>query len=106
VLRTDVLSWPTAGQPWLDQNWGAQLLLYGLWRLGGVNLIRGGNAPVTVGGWGLVAAACRPYTANLRVIAGAVLAGYLGALFIFAARPQMVSGPVCVVSLVLIGLGG
>jgi hypothetical protein len=91
VLRTDVLSWPTAGQPWLDQNWGAQLLLYGLWRLGGFNLIAVANALVTVAAWGLVAAACRPYTANLRVIAGAVLAGYLGALFIFAARPQMFS---------------
>ena len=23
--RTDVLAWTTAGRPWLDQNWGAQL---------------------------------------------------------------------------------
>jgi hypothetical protein len=91
VLRTDVFTWPTAGQPWLDQNWGAQLLLYGLWRLGGFNLIALVNALLTVAAWGLVAAACRLHTANLRVIAGAVLAGHVGALFIFAARPQMFS---------------
>jgi hypothetical protein len=32
--RTDAFAWPTAGRPWLDQNWGAQLGLYGIWRLG------------------------------------------------------------------------
>jgi hypothetical protein len=34
LLRTDVFAWPTAGRPWLDQYWGAQLLLYAIWRLG------------------------------------------------------------------------
>jgi hypothetical protein len=28
--RTDAFAWTTAGRPWLDQNWGAQLLLYGV----------------------------------------------------------------------------
>jgi len=91
VLRTDVFAWPTAGQPWLDQNWGAQLVLYGLWRAGGFPLVAVVNALVTVAAWGLVAAASRRRTANLRVIAGGVLAGYAGAMFIFAARPQMFS---------------
>lgn len=91
VLRTDVFAWPTAGQPWLDQNWGAQLVLYGLWRIGGFPLIAVVNALVTVAAWGLVVAACRRRTASLRVIAAGVLAGHLGAMFIFAARPQMFS---------------
>jgi hypothetical protein len=34
LLRSDALAWPTAGKPWHDQNWGAQLLLYAIWRLG------------------------------------------------------------------------
>ncbi len=46
VLRTDVFAWPTAGQPWLDQNWGAQLVLYGLWRVGGFPLIAAPACPV------------------------------------------------------------
>jgi hypothetical protein len=91
VLRTDVFAWPTAGQPWLDQNWGAQLILYALWRVGGFPLVAAVNALATVAAWGLVAAACRRRTASLRVIAGGVLAGHAAAMFIFAARPQMFS---------------
>src|SRR5215211_9107043 len=75
VPRTDVLAWTTAGQPWLDQNWGAQLALHGIWRLGGFPLVTVTSALCAVVTWGLVAAACRRRTANLRLIAGAVLAG-------------------------------
>jgi hypothetical protein len=89
--RTDVLAWTTAGRPWLDQNWGAQLLLYGIWRLGGFPLVAGVNALLAVATWGLVAAACRRRTANLRLVAGAVLTGYAAAAATFSARPQMFS---------------
>ncbi|HEY6706365.1 MAG TPA: hypothetical protein VJB61_02080 [Actinomycetota bacterium] len=91
VPRTDVLAWTTAGRPWLDQNWGAQLALYGIWRLGGFPLLTVANALCTVAAWGLVATACRRRTANLRLIAGAVLAGYAAAAAAFSARPQMFS---------------
>ncbi|HEX5878782.1 MAG TPA: hypothetical protein VF468_10745 [Actinomycetota bacterium] len=89
--RTDALAWTTAGRPWLDQNWGAQLVLYGIWRLGGFPLVVVVNALVAVATWALVAAACRRRTANLRLIAGAVLAGYAAAAATFSARPQMFS---------------
>ena len=89
--RTDVLAWTTAGQPWLDQNWGAQLVLYGVWRLGGFPLLTLFDAALTVATWALVAAACRRRTANLRLIAGAVLAGYATAAAAFSARPQLFS---------------
>ena len=91
VPRTDVLAWTTAGQPWLDQNWGAQLVLYGIWRLGGFPLLTLFNAALTVATWALVAAACRRRTASLRLIAGAVLAGYAAGSAAFLARPQMFS---------------
>jgi hypothetical protein len=89
--RTDVLAWTTAGRPWLDQNWGAQLVLYGIWRLGGFPLLTVVNALLAVAAWGLVAAACRRRTASLRVIAGAILLGYATAMATFSARPQMFS---------------
>jgi hypothetical protein len=89
--RTDVLAWTTAGRPWLDQNWGAQLVLYGIWRLGGFPLVVVVNALLAVATWALVAAACRRRTANLRLIAGAVLTGYVAAAATFSARPQMFS---------------
>jgi hypothetical protein len=91
VPRTDVLAWTTAGRPWLDQNWGAQLALYGIWRLGGLPLLTVVNALCTVATWGLVAAACRRRTSSLRLIAGAVLAGYLAAAAAFSPRPQLFS---------------
>ena len=91
VPRTDVLAWTTAGQPWLDQNWGAQVALYGIWRLGGFPLLSVASALCTVAAWALVAAAGRRRTANLRVIAGAVLVGYVAAAAGFSARPQMFS---------------
>jgi hypothetical protein len=49
------------------------------------------SALCTVAAWGLVAAACRRRTASLRLIAGAVLAGYLASAPAFSARPQMFS---------------
>jgi hypothetical protein len=89
--RTDVLAWTTAGRPWLDQNWGAQLLLYGVWRLGGFRLLTVVEALLAVATWGLVAAACRRRTGDLRLVAGAVLAGYAAAAAAFSVRPQMFS---------------
>src|SRR5829696_5348989 len=91
VARTDMLAWTTAGRPWLDQNWGAQLVLYGIWRLGGFPLLTVTSAALTVASWALVAAACRRHTANLRLIAGAVLAGYAVAAAAFSVRPQLFS---------------
>ena len=91
VPRTDVLAWTTAGQPWLDQNWGAQLVLYGIWRLGGFPLLTIVGAALTVASWALVAAACRRRTANRRLIAGTVLAGFLVSAAAFSVRPQLFS---------------
>jgi hypothetical protein len=91
VPRTDVLAWTTAGRPWLDQNWGAQLVLYGIWRLGGVPLLTVVSAALTVASWALVAAACRRRTADLRLVAGAVLAGYAVSAAAFSVRPELFS---------------
>src|SRR3712207_2015916 len=91
LLRTDLFAGTTAGRPWLDQNWGAQVLLFGIWRVGGFPLLAVANALATVAAWGLVAAACRRWTASLRLIAGAVLAGYLAGAAGFSARPQLFS---------------
>ncbi len=102
LLRHDVFAWPTASARWLDQNWGAQLVLYGLWRRGGFPLVTVANAALTLAGWALVAAACRRRTANLRVIAGALLAGYASSAFVFSPRPQMLSVPLFAAELYLL----
>jgi hypothetical protein len=53
VLRSDPLAWPAAGGPWLDQHWGVQLLLYGIWRVGGSRWWRSSVRclPWPPGGW-------------------------------------------------------
>src|SRR4029450_8829713 len=91
VPRTDVLAWTTAGRPWLDQNWGAQLALSAIWPLGGFPLLTIVSAALTMASWALVAAACRRRTADLRLIAGTVLAGYAVAAAASAVRPQLFS---------------
>jgi hypothetical protein len=91
ILHTDVLAWPTVGRPWVDQNWGAQVLLYAVWRVGGFPLLAVSNGLITVAAWVLVAAACRRRTDSLRPVAAALLAGYLAAAPAFSARPQMFS---------------
>jgi hypothetical protein len=62
VLRVDVLAWPTAGGPWLDQNWGAQVLP--VRDLAGGRVPAGGGRQLARHGGclGLVAAACRRRT--------------------------------------------
>jgi hypothetical protein len=102
LLRSDVFAWTTAGRPWLDQNWGAQVVLYGIWRLGGFWLLTVASAVCTVAAWGLVAAACRRRTANLRLIAWGILAGYLAGAAGFSARPQMFSLPLFAAQLYLL----
>src|SRR5919197_2744945 len=39
VIRTDTFSFTAFGRPWLDQQWGAQILLALLYRLGGWSLL-------------------------------------------------------------------
>src|SRR4029450_14129342 len=63
--RTDALAWTTDGGPWLDQNWGAQLLLYGIWRLGGFPLLVGVTALLAGPSWALVRAARRRRASNV-----------------------------------------
>jgi hypothetical protein len=67
------------------------VFLYAIWRTGGFGLLVISNALCTVAAWVLVAAACRRRTASLRLVAAAVLAGYLAAAPALSARPQMFS---------------
>src|SRR5437879_5927944 len=59
LLRTDTFSFTARGAPWLDQQWGAQLLLASIWRAGrwtALGLARAGAVGAT---FVLVFLACR-----------------------------------------------
>src|SRR6185437_14471828 len=46
----DALTVWSHGRRWIDQQWLAQLILYGLWRLGGVKLVLFVHATLVTGG--------------------------------------------------------
>src|SRR5664279_547483 len=66
VLRTDPFAFTTAGGPWLDEQWGAQVLLALGYRAGGwafLAIVRAVLVGVVIG---LVFLACRRQGAGLR----------------------------------------
>lgn len=89
VLRTDPFAFTTGGAAWLDQQWGAQVLLALGYRAGGwalLALIRAGLVAVVIG---LVFVACRRSGAGLRVAAWLALAAFILAAAAMGMRPQL-----------------
>jgi hypothetical protein len=86
---TDSFTFTAAGQPWLDQQWGAQVVLAAIYRAGGwalLALVRA--ALVGLVAW-LVLRACRSGGAGLRVAAWLTLAGFAVSLVALGMRPQL-----------------
>lgn len=97
VLRHDLFSHTRYGEPWINHSWGAQLLLYGVYRAfgGGVEPGAAGNvglslltAALATLGMGLVYAMC---AGNVYVRAFAVIVGAAAAAVFWSPRPQMMS---------------
>ncbi len=86
---TDSFTFTAAGRPWLDQQWGAQVVLAAIYRAGGWALLAVVRAAV-VGliAW-LVFRACRSSGAGLRVAAWLTLAGFAVSLVALGMRPQL-----------------
>lgn len=89
VLRTDPFAFTTAGGPWLDQQWGAQVLLALADRAGGwagLAIIRALLVGLVIG---LVYVACRRSGAGQRVGAWLALAAFVLAAAAMGMRPQL-----------------
>ncbi len=86
---TDSFTFTAAGQPWLDQQWGAQVVLAAIYRAGGWALLAVVRAAI-VGliAW-LVLRACRSSGVGLRVAAWLTLAGFAISLVALGMRPQL-----------------
>src|SRR5439155_11251736 len=77
------------GRPWLDQQWGGQVLVAWLYRLGGWNLlslVRAGLVGVLF--W-LVYSSCREVGASKRLAAGLTIASFLVGIGALSMRPQL-----------------
>ena len=89
VVQTDTFSFVSAGQPWLDQQWGAQVILAGVFRIAGfegLQFLRSATMAATLA---LMFLTCRERGTDTRTAALLTLAG--GALLLpaLAIRPQM-----------------
>jgi len=89
----DTYTFTIRGLPWLDQQWGAQVLLAFVYRLGGFDLLYLFRALLPAVGFSFVYLACRARGAPPRTSATLSLLGTLVAVPTIALRPQLVALP-------------
>jgi hypothetical protein len=89
LLRTDLFTFTEFGHPWLNQQWGAQILLALLYRAGGWETIAMTRAAIAAVSFWLLYRACRARGAGVRPAAWLSLGGLLVAIYGFVPRPQM-----------------
>jgi len=90
-IDQDVFTSTFAGAPWLNQNWLAQLVLFGVWELGGLNGLIVLNTLLFTAGFAILFRLCASRAGGIRpaAIASAVL--LLPVVFNTAVRPQSFS---------------
>jgi hypothetical protein len=87
--QVDTYTFTVAGRPWLDQQWGAQVLLGGAYRLGGWATLAIARAAMVGAIFFLVYQACRLGGASIRQSAALTIASFLVATPGLGLRPQL-----------------
>ncbi len=93
LLGTDTYTFTAAGRPWLDQQWGAQVLMALVYRVGGfpgLSLFRGALVGLTF--WFLWKA-CRARGTSARTASVLTIAGLVVGFLNTGMRPQTVAYP-------------
>lgn len=100
IPTTDSFSYTQAGQPFYNQSWLGQLLMYGLYGLGGAPLVIIAQAALLAGTYGLLLRLCLRRTGRLRVSVAFLLLATMPASFDnWIVRPQTYALPLFVVYL-------
>ena len=89
IPSTDTFTFTATGQPWLNQQWGAQVILAAVYRLAGwtgLSLLRAGLIGLT---FGFLFAACRRRGLDMRRAAWLTIAAFVVAAVALALRPQL-----------------
>ena len=89
VLRTDTFTFTVGGLPWLNQQWGSEVLLAAVFRLGGWPLLMVLRAATGAAVFSLVLMTCRARGASTRQAAWLTLGFSPVALGGLLVRPQM-----------------
>ncbi len=93
IPATDTFTFTMAGASWLDQQWGAQLIMAAVNRAGGfasISLLRASLIGIT---FGLVYRTCRVVGAPPRIASLLSLGGFVLSLQTLAMRPQLFAVP-------------
>jgi hypothetical protein len=90
-LDHDIFTSTFHGSPWLNQNWLAQLVLYGVWSGSGYAGLIALNALLFAGGFMLLFRVCLRRIGDVRLAAFASLVGVAPAVLNTLVRPQAFS---------------
>jgi hypothetical protein len=95
IPTVDAFSYTQAGAPFFNQSWLAQVLMYGLYRLGGVPLLLLVQAVVLALAYGLLLRLCVWRTGDVRLSVGLLLLTTLPLSFDnWIVRPQSYTFPI------------
>jgi hypothetical protein len=89
IPQVDTWTYTVAGQPWHDQQWGAQVLLAAVGRLGGWTALAVLRAILVGAVFGLVALAARRSGADVRTASLSALLAFAVSAVALALRPQL-----------------
>lgn len=105
IPQVDAFSFTRAGEPFYNQSWLAQLLMYGLHRLGGVELLLIVQALVIILAYGLLLRLCTLRTGRFRLSAGLLLLSLPLSFDNWTIRPQTYTFPLFVAFLTILTEG-
>ncbi len=89
LIRSDSFTFTAVGRPWLDQQWGAQILFALMHRAGGFEGLAILRAAIAGAIFFLVYRACRAAGASAKPAAWLTIASFVAALAGLSLRPQL-----------------
>jgi hypothetical protein len=102
IPARDTFTFTAAGQPWLDQQWAAQVLLAAVYEVGGWTGLVVLRAALVGALFGLLFLACRLRGADLRRAAWLTLAAFVVSAVALALRPQLFGMVLLALTLVIV----
>ena len=97
IPTVDSFSYTRAGEPFYNQSWLGQLVMYGLYQIGGLALVILAQAALLAGTYGLLLRLCLRRTGQLRLSVAFLLVATMPASFDnWIVRPQTYALPLFV----------
>ncbi len=102
IPRNDTFTFTALGEPWLNQQWGAQVILAAVYRVAGWAGLAALRAALVGLIFGFLFEACRRRGLDLRRAAWLALAAFVVSAVALALRPQLIGMTLLALTLVLV----